>query len=351
MSFEQVREVVNERIEEYCKERMNQAAYLGSGYHTLWRFTTALLSVGGKRFRPYMLSLAYMAYAPDSSLKPILPAALAQELVHLAMLIHDDIIDRDLTRYGMRNVMGQYEDFYAFFLSDTLEKTHMSRSSAMLAGDVLLSDAYRLVGHVEVPPQSMRKALEIMSQAVFEVIGGELLDTEAAFINDPLITSKKIALHKTASYSFMSPLTMGAVLAGAPASEVQKISQFAEQLGVAYQLKDDLLGVFGDEAKTGKSVGSDISEGKRTYLVELFEQMASSSQKQTFAKIFHSSSISEEDMTAIRTLFIESGAKTAVDAEIQSVEDEVYAQIETLHISDSYKEAFRALVARCLTRE
>lgn len=345
------RDLINTHLESYCLERTTEAANHGSGYVTLWHFISNLLLAGGKRFRPYILLTVYQAYAKDGTSGSVLPAALAQELIHFAMLVHDDIIDRDLTRYGVRNIMGQYEDFYTSFIDDAPEKTHMARSAAMLAGDILLSDAYRLISRVDAPKELVAEASEIMSRAVFEVVGGELLDTEAAFIQDPLITAKSIALHKTASYSFVGPITMGAVLAGASKDEVRTLQAIAERLGVGYQLRDDLLGVFGSEEKTGKSVSSDVTEGKRTYLVEQFEQCASAEQHEEFFKIFHNIHASDRDIAHARKLLIVSGAKAAVETEIAHLVDETTALIETLSLLPSDKQTFYALVDHCLQRE
>lgn len=345
------RERVSSHLEDYCHQRTLEAAGHGSGYVTLWNSTSKLLLSGGKRFRPYILLAVYRAYAKEQDEEAVLPAALAQELIHFAMLVHDDIIDRDLIRYGVRNVMGQYEDFYEAFITDPAEKTHMARNAAMLAGDILLSDAYRLVSQVDAPKENIAQASEIMSRAVFEVVGGELIDTEAAFIQDPLITAKSIALHKTASYSFVGPMIMGAVLAGASQEQIDTLRAIAERLGVGYQLRDDLLGVFGNEEKTGKSASSDIKEGKRTYLMEQFEQYASAEQHEAFFKIFHNSQASEDDIAKARDLLVASGVKDRVEAEIDTLAEEARGLIGSLAISEADTQTFYALVDHCLQRE
>lgn len=350
VSLEHTRILVNSRLDAYCKQRLSQAASYGGGYAILWQFTSKIILAGGKRFRPYMFLMAYQAYAEHHSLEGVYPAALAQELIHLSMLVHDDIIDRDLTRYGIANVMGQYEQYYATSITDPNERQHMARSSAMLAGDVLLSDAYRLLSQLEVPGPRLARAVEIMSQAVFEVVGGELLDTEAAFMRDPLIDAKSIALHKTASYSFVSPVTMGAVLAGASDGEVSKLRTLSEYLGVGYQLRDDLLGVFGDESRTGKSVTSDITEGKRTYLIEQFDATASPQQRAVFYEVFHNDRATYKDILDARQLLIASGAKAAVEAEIARIQEVIMATIESLELTREHKRAFRELALQCLVR-
>lgn len=351
MRLEDTKTLVTSELDAYCAERIHKAAQHGTGYVVLWRSIQRVLLSGGKRFRPYMLFMAYQAYAKHTDFGVVMPAALAQELIHFAMLVHDDIIDRDFTRYGVRNIAGQYEDFYENFIKDTHEKEHMARSSAMLAGDVLISEAYRLIGTVDVPKHDVAKALEIMSQAVFDVVGGELLDTEAAFINDALGNAKNIAFYKTASYSFVSPITMGAALAGANEDEIVKLQHIAEKLGVGYQLRDDLLGIFGNEQDTGKSNTSDITEGKRTYLVEQFENLASAEQKAEFFAVFHTPTNSEALLTRARDLLYESGAKAAVEREIEEYYETALALIDSLSIEDQQKQLFYEFAHKCLMRQ
>lgn len=349
-SLEAVKELIDARLNDYCKVRTLSTTQLGERYAMLWESISSLLQIGGKRFRPYMLISAFDAYAPNDEIEAIIPAALAQEMVHVAMLIHDDIIDRDTIRYGIKNVQGRYEDHYAPFIADKTERTHMSQSAAILAGDVLISDSYRLLSKVDRPPEVITKAMTIFSNGIFEVVGGELLDTESAFLPDGIISAEVVARYKTASYSFISPLTMGALLAGASEEQTNYLHQYAEYLGVAYQLRDDLLGVFGDEAKTGKSTSTDIIEGKRTYLIEQFRQCGTEAQQKQFFSIFHNSDASENEIAQARTILLESGAKVRVDEEIDSLRNKAEQLIDLLEISEQSKTVFHKLLETCLTR-
>lgn len=144
---------------------------------------------------------------------------------------------------------------------------------------------------------------------------------------------------------------MGAVLAGASDDEVKKLRTIAEQLGVGYQLRDDLLGVFGNETKTGKSVSSDITEGKRTYLIEQFEKVASLEQREAFFKTFHNLAATPREILEARELLVTSGAKVAVEAEIASLQDTITTTIASLGIDEAYKQVFHELVLQCLSRE
>ncbi len=350
-SLTEVKTLIDARLSDYCKVRTISAAQVGERYQLLWSSITTLLETGGKRLRPFMLITAFDTYAPEGDIEAILPAALAQEMIHVAMLIHDDIIDRDDTRYGIKNIIGQYEDRYTQHIKNPQERMHMTHSSALLAGDVLLSDSYRLLSRVTCSPEIMTKAMAILSNSVFEVVGGELLDTESSFISSADIHAENIARYKTASYSFISPLVMGATLAGAPEEEVQLLHQFAEVLGVGYQLRDDLLGVFGDEEQTGKSTSTDITEGKRTYLIEQFEQCATATQKKQFANIFHKSTASEEEIVKAKKILLESGAKSRVEERIDELQNTATTILRLLSISDEAKAPFQHLISICLDRE
>lgn len=346
-----VKQLIDARLTDYCKVRTHTAGQVSERYLVLWESISRLLQAGGKRFRPYMVIAAFDAYAPDQDIEAIIPAALAQELLHSAMLIHDDIIDRDTIRYSVKNVTGQYDDHYAPFLHDPAERLHMTQSSALLAGDVLLSDAYRLLSKVDRPAELTSKAITIFSNSVFDVIGGELLDTESGFLPAGSTNAQTIAHYKTASYSFTGPLTMGATLAGAGDDQINLLSQFSDKLGVAYQLRDDLLGVFGDETTTGKSTSTDIKEGKRTYLIEQFIDCATERQKEAFFEIFHNSQASDQAVQTARTILQESGAKARVEERIQTLAGEATHLVGELLISDDSKATFYGLVEHCLSRK
>lgn len=348
----EVKSLIDQRLIEYCSVRMETARHINERYGILWESIATLINAGGKRFRPYMLITAFSAYADDEAdIESILPAAIAQELIHQAMLIHDDIIDRDTIRYGIKNVAGQYDDHYKQYLQDDAERRHMTTSSALLAGDVLISDAYRLIARVQAPKEHIVEAITLLSNGVFDVVGGELLDTESAFLTDTTIPAETIARYKTAGYSFVSPLLMGATFGGASESELRLLHQFAECLGIGYQLRDDMLGIFGNAAQTGKSTSTDITEGKRTYLIEQFETVATKKQKDDFYKIFHNLDATEIEIAQARELLQASGATDKVEAAIAHLQHTAEEIVGLLTMSDEVREVFRSLIAICLTRE
>lgn len=342
------------RIDTYLKaafdQRIEQAAHLSQDYAQLWQSIATLSAAGGKRLRPYMTILSYTMNGDSRQLDAIIPAAAAQELLHLALLIHDDIIDRDDQRYGIKNVTGQYNDLYAEYIADDTERRHFSNSAAIIAGDLLISEAFRLIQQCDVDSARIAQAQVTIADAVFHVAGGELLDTESSFRSHDRANALLVAQQKTASYSFVSPLVMGAYLAGSPDETIEALRQFGDALGTAYQLQDDLLDVFGDELLTGKSTSSDIVEGKYTYLIEQFHRLASDDQKKQFEAIFKNQHADTKMLDQARQLLITSGAQRATGQAISDLTSRAQKSLTQLELSESHQRSFAALIDRCTNR-
>lgn len=342
---------VDEALRDYSAQRIRDAKRIGPSYVRLHETIDTLVQIGGKRLRPYIVLSTFHAYAPNEPLDNVLPAATAQELLHLAMLVHDDIIDRDLVRYGIPNVAGSYEAYYQRFINDSGEQKHLALSAALLAGDALLADAHQIIRRTQAPKDRVERAEEMLSHSIFDVIGGELLDTEVAVLPSGSVDPLSIAEHKTSSYSFVGPLSTGAVLAGAPEEDVALLGALGKHLGISYQLVDDLLGMFGDEHTTGKSTSTDIVEGKRTFLVQEFERIATEAQKSDFFSVFHRSDAGEDEIIHAKALLSASGAVEAVNERIRLHRAQCLSIIDKLQIDDTSKELLASLIAICLDRE
>ena len=345
------KQLVDEYIKSFFQYRSAEAMELGPSYVRLWQSIEQLILAGGKRLRPYMLLATYQAYNPEGTLSDILPAAVAHELIHSAMLIHDDIIDRDSIRYGVKNVSGQYEEHYGQFFDDKAELAHMSLSAALLAGDALIADAHMLIRKINRPAELIDQAEAILNKEIFEVIGGELLDVEVAFLPKDSINLDTIAKYKTASYSFVGPLTTGAMLAQAPENDINVLKELSVVIGIGYQLRDDLIGVFGNPANTGKSNASDIREGKRTYLIEKFEQLATPEQSEELFSIFHRNDAADGELATVRSLLTETGARSAVEQLIEEKRVLAVEKVHSLSLSDEAKKLYLDLIAQSLNRE
>lgn len=345
-----VRDETNAYLKKYFDERTLSAAVASEQYEVLWKTISTFALSGGKRLRPYMTLLAYKSYGGTDDAQ-IIPIMAAQELLHLSMLIHDDIIDRDFSRYGVKNVSGSYMDIYALRIPDSAERIHFSNSSALMAGDLLLSGAYELCLRANVNDSQKLLAQSYLGSAVFSVVGGELLDTESPFQPVETVDARNIALLKTASYSFNAPLLTGAALAGAASSELAKLASYAELVGIAYQFTDDLLGVFGDRSLTGKSTISDLAEGKRTLLLQHTYAHCSESEKIILEKLIGKTDLTNEEADDIRSIIVSSGAKALIEQTIRDHTEAAALLLSEFAMDSAHKAAFEELLSLSTKRQ
>lgn len=341
---------VNKVIDSFFSERIKEAELISPFYAQLWSDIARLIHAGGKRVRPKMTVLAYEAFGGKDS-KVIYPVAASQEFLHLSLLIHDDIIDRDSVRYGVDNIAGAYEKNYYAHVEDSADRGHYAQSAALLAGDLLISSSYRLLSESRVAPELLSKVLAIHSQSIFEVAGGELIDTESAFRPLGSIDSHTVALYKTASYTFVAPLLIGATLAGVSQQTIQSLIVFANNLGTAYQLRDDVIGVFGDESQIGKTTIGDIREGKHTYLVEQFYALASTEEKVHFELYFGDQHVQKNEVESIKKLFVSTGALARVELAITHYADAAQEAARAFNVDDVYRAEFEQLVTAVTKRD
>lgn len=342
--------LVSSVLDTFLAAKQEQAQTLHPHYAELWDEISRLIQSGGKRLRSRMVLLSYGMFGGKDP-QGVAPAAAAQELLHLGMLIHDDIIDRDYVRYGVNNIAGGYLHKYQPFLDDAADRRHFAQSASILAGDLLLSESYRLMATSKVSAETILSIQELLSQGVYEVIGGELIDTELAFRTDAIITAETVARHKTASYTFILPMMVGARLAGATATDQAHLRDFCQHLGIAFQFRDDIIGVFGNEAETGKTTIGDIREGKRTYMVEQFYELATQVQKDEFERYFGNVSVTPEQAEIVRQLLIDSGARAHTEAAIVQYEAHARAALSSLVVNPAHQAELETLIIVATTRK
>lgn len=268
LTLDASKKIITDYLEGYFEGVQAQSQTIDPSYERLWDAVREIALQGGKRLRPYLVYVGYGSL--DDRITPI---AAAQELLHIALLVHDDVIDRDDHRHGAPNLNGIYKSLYRDKVSNE-DASHYAYSAAILAGDLLISAAYELISLADnVNLEDRRVAQQLLGKSIFDVAAGELMDTEAAFMDgmyDPLT----IYHYKTASYSFLGPLLTGAHLAHLPKNQIDMLETYAINVGIAFQLHDDFLGVSGEEEVTGKSASCDLREGKHTYLISHFLEHA-----------------------------------------------------------------------------
>lgn len=336
--------MIDETLHGFFERSIDYATRIDPSYRQLWETLYGLIRSGGKKLRPKMTLMAYEAFG-GSDTKKVIPVAAAQELLHFSLLIHDDIIDRDYIRYGVANVAGQYRVAYSKYIGSSEEQTHYAHSAAILGGDLMLSAAHQLIANSDLTDEQKMLAQNYLSQSIFEVAGGELLDTELSFGPYADGDAIKVARYKTAGYSFVGPLMTGATLATISDKQAKNLHTYAISLGVAFQLVDDLLGIFGDQNQTGKSVSSDILEGKRTYLVEQALKMMSTTDKAVFSHAFGNPQATAAEVEGVRNLLESSGAKKQTEQKIQEYVKEAENALSELKLSSHHHDSFAKLIS------
>lgn len=271
---------VTDQLRKYLHDRRSAAAYIGSDYQRLTAGLEEFVLSGGKRLRP---AFAYWGWRSVSSKEVsdigaqelLLFSAL--ELLHASALVHDDVIDDSATRRGRPTTHVQFAALHR----DRQWRgpaDQFGRSAAILLGDLALAWADDIVTGVDLPPDARRRVGRVWVDIRTELLGGQYLDIVAeASAAESIASAMNVNTFKTASYTVSRPLQLG-VAAAADRPDVHALfHDVGTDLGVAFQLRDDVLGVFGDPAVTGKPSGDDLRSGKRTVLLATAVELADES--------------------------------------------------------------------------
>lgn len=309
LSLEAFREHFNPELQAELEHLARDAHHTDPLYGELLDTLSEYMLRGGKRLRPYLAYLAYRGLGGNQD-RDIIRLSMSQEFYHCAWLIHDDLIDRDLRRHGGPNVAGTYR---AKFAADaTPGGRHLADGLALLAGDVAITVATNLILGSDFSDERRVLAASIQQQQNLRILSGETMDVLMPVQPHGEVTTGRllqVARLKTAAYSFVAPLQIGAVMAGSPAGALDPVSQFAEPLGVAFQLADDLLGMFGNEQELGKSVLSDLREGKRTVLVATTLALADAHERRRFESLLGNPKAGYRHLAEARNILESCGAK------------------------------------------
>jgi geranylgeranyl diphosphate synthase, type I len=261
-ALDEVRALLRRDVE----ARLARAQALAPVHAALWRAVGD--QVGGRLLRPRLTLAAYHGLG-GRDVAAVAPVAAAQEMLHTAMLVHDDLLDHDETRRGRPNVTGSARQRLAARGVTGRPAADQVLAAGVLGGDVALAAAFDLVASAPVDAELRVRAVRALAAAVDTSVAGELLDMTGGLHGPTDVDVLRVAELKTAVYSCCAPLAAGALLAEADPAVRGVLDRYGTALGIAFQLLDDELGVFGDPEVTGKSVLSDLREGKRTELLRL----------------------------------------------------------------------------------
>jgi len=315
-----VRHDIDARLSGFLDSRVEASRVHGPAVVEMASALRDLCLRGGKRARPALLVAGYRAAKPQAPLEPALDAGVALELLHAYFLIHDDWMDHDETRRGGPSVHA--------VLSRKFRSREIGEASAILAGDFAVALATEAMARVEMVPARASRVFACFAQMQVDAVIGQQLDLHANADD-----VEKVYELKTSSYTVRGPLRMGALMAGANPRMLTALDRFALPVGVAYQLRDDLLSAFGDPKQTGKPFGSDLKSGKKTVLLLTALKRARGRDHRLLKSVIGNARATATEVRQAVEVIERSGAKAVVEERIEELTQSALLALRTGRMS------------------
>ena len=254
-------------------------------------------SDGGKRIRACLVALGYSIFKGFDNINNIVFPSLSYELFQTGILAHDDIIDN-----------SDYRRFKPSMHKD-LGEGHDGISKSICVGDLGIIAAIEILQNSTFDDSIKLRAITHQNKVFSQTIAGELKDIEFSYAGrakeSDILSMYRL---KTAQYTVSGPLVLGAILAGADENQIKLLSDYGDSVGICFQIRDDILGLFGSEKELGKSILSDMCEGKKTVLVSHFDSNANEDLKQTFYSVYGKATSAEDGLNLVRRLITDCGS-------------------------------------------
>jgi geranylgeranyl diphosphate synthase type I len=315
-----VRRDVDARLTGFLDAKLESVREHGAGVTEMVGALRDLCLRGGKRSRPALLVAGYRAGSMGAKLEPALDAGVSLELLHAYFLIHDDWMDRDELRRGGPSVHA--------ILTRKLRSKELGHASAILAGDYAVALATEALARVDLVASRAASVFSCFAQMQIDAVLGQELDLLANARD-----VEKVYELKTASYTVRGPLRMGALMAGAPTRLLTALDRFALPVGIAYQLRDDLLSAFGDPSVTGKPFGSDLKSGKHTVLMATALKRARGREHRLLKRVVGNQAASDSDVKNAVGVLESSGARAQVEARIDELVSNAFGALHAGRLS------------------
>jgi geranylgeranyl diphosphate synthase type I len=301
------KKIVDKKLAEYFARKLREMSRIGISAKDAVRSIRDLTLAGGKRLRAAFMYWGYIG-AGGKEISKIIEASMSIELTHIFLLIHDDIIDRDDFRHGVSAIHKRYENMARRFYKK-IDAKHFGDSMAIVAGDIAAAFGNEIIFNSKFKPEIVLKALDKLQNIVTMTVSGEIFDV---ILEAKGKASEKEVLkvheNKTAKYTVEGPLQLGAMLAGANDEILKSYSSYAVPVGIAFQIQDDILGVFGNEKKLGKPVCSDLREGKQTLLIVKALEKGNSRQKKIIQKLLGNKNVTDKEIEEFRKIIRNTGS-------------------------------------------
>jgi len=298
-----VQDETEARLSACLDSRLERAEKIAPEVGTMVSALSELCLRGGKRLRPALLVAGYRAASARADLDIALDAGVALELLQAYFLIHDDWMDGDIVRRGGPSVHA--------LLGERFQNQRLGDASAILAGDYAVALATELLAELDVRSGVQARVFACFARMQLAAVAGQQIDLVAEAGDIELAYALK-----TGSYTVQGPLELGALLASGSTVTLRALERFARPLGIAFQLRDDLLGAFGDPSKTGKPLGNDLRAGKRTLLLAAALERARPADRVLLGRVVGNRKARDKDLRAALEILEKSGARAAVEARI-----------------------------------
>ena len=335
--IDQVVESTNAALTSLLQDKAAQAKQLSPAAVELVEAVSDLTLRGGKRLRPAALHAGYRCANAQGGPAETTTAGCAIELLQTYLLIQDDWMDQDPERRGGPSVHKR--------LHTGERSAHLSASFAILAADMACVFAYEMLGRTEFPAARQAEGRAAFDAMHFEVLCGQQLD----LLGDPDVA--RMHELKTGSDTVRGPLRLGAILGDASAAQLQALEDFGAPLGKAFQLRDDLLGTFGDHGATGKPTGNDLRAGKHTALVAVARTLLKGPELDLLQRVHGDSQASAQDIGTLTALLAQCGAKAQVEQRLSDLLGEAEAGLKDSALEEAGAAMLRELASRVALRD
>jgi geranylgeranyl diphosphate synthase, type I len=344
------REKIDGEIEEYLDEVIKEAKKKDIFIADTLRYVKKFLLAGGKRLRPAFMYYGYLA-AGGKEKEKILKASVSVELIHAYLLIHDDIIDNDCRRHNIDTVNYRYQKI-AKKIPGVHSPESFGNSMAIIIGDMVCALGNERIFRSGFEAKLVIEALKKLQGIVSLTVIGQSQDMNLGF--KPKATEKNVLdmyENKTARYTIEGPLHLGAALSNASQVLLDSLSAYSIPVGIAFQIQDDILGIFGSEKKLGKPVGSDIEEGKKTLLVIKALENGTEKQRSRLKNILGKRQLRQEEIEEFRQIIIATGALQFAQEKAKKLIDQGRTAIENKKINPEAKEFMLGVADYMISRE
>ena len=332
--FYQIKKKIDNQLSQFL-QNANKSYSLKTISPLLFKSITDYILRDGKRIRPTLFIIGYEGFSKRKA-PGLYQSALSVELLHNFFLINDDIIDKSDTRRGKPSLHKVFDKFLVKHKNIKFN----GQDLAIVAADVVYALAIKAFLSVREEYQRKEKALQRFIKAAVHTGCGEFIELLSGIKKIEQVDKKdiyKIYDYKTAHYTFASPLSMGAILAGAAKSEINKLSEFSIYLGRAFQIRDDTLSMFFDQKKIGKSALCDLQESKKTLLIWYAYNHTNKKNKSLIKSILNKSEVTKTDLLKVRKIARESGALDYTQEEIYNLTRKAKAIILSIKMRTKYK--------------